>query len=64
MSNTNQGDHNINVQALSGCPYCGGNIEGDGYTIVLHCENADLPLDVEPDAEPVLCEHQGVEAWM
>jgi len=38
------------------CPICGGDIIGDGYTMVLHCENAELPLDVEPDANPIFCE--------
>ena len=40
------------------CPYCGGTIEGDGVTVVLHCENAPGPLyeDKEPDAPVVFCE--------
>ena len=37
------------------CPYCGGDIIGDGYTIVLHCENVDVPLDIEPDADIIYC---------
>lgn len=40
------------------CPHCGGNIEGDGNTIAFHCENVDLPADVEPDAPTLLCEPQ------
>jgi len=28
---------------------------GDGYTVVRHCEFADVPAGVEPDAEPVYC---------
>lgn len=37
------------------CPNCGGSIIGDGYTVVLHCENAE-DLDMkEPDADIVLC---------
>ena len=41
------------------CPVCGGLMIGDGYTIVYHCENVDLPLDIEPDAGPIYCEfHQ------
>lgn len=37
------------------CPVCGGDLVGDGYTVVIHCENVDLPLDVEPDADPIYC---------
>lgn len=39
------------------CPNCGGNMVGDGYTIVRSCENVDLSdfMDVEPDAEPIYC---------
>lgn len=39
------------------CPNCGGDMVGDGYTTVLHCESVDLgPEDaVEPDAGPVMC---------
>lgn len=38
------------------CPNCGGEMIGDGYTIVRHCENVDIPLDIEPDADPIFCE--------
>lgn len=38
------------------CPNCGGNMEGDGYSIVFHCENIDCPMDVEPDADPCVCD--------
>jgi len=38
------------------CPVCGGEMSGDGYTVVSHCENVDLPLDIEPDAGPIYCE--------
>lgn len=41
------------------CPNCGGDMVGDGYTVVYQCENAD-ELDtsfVEPDANPVLCSY-------
>jgi uncharacterized protein (DUF983 family) len=39
------------------CPVCGGTMIGDGYTTVLHCENADESTyaDHEPDARPVYC---------
>jgi len=40
------------------CPKCGGSMIGDGYTTVLHCENADEPTYefLEPDAGPVYCD--------
>lgn len=45
----------IEALAPDTCPRCGGSILGDGYTVVLHCENAvDVDL-VEPDADIVLC---------
>ena len=37
------------------CPNCGGKMEGDGYTIVRHCERVDAPNDIEPDAPPIYC---------
>jgi len=37
------------------CPNCGGKMEGDGYTIVRHCERVDAPNDVESDAPPIYC---------
>ncbi len=37
------------------CPNCGGNMEGDGYTRVFHCEFVDTPFDVEADADPIFC---------
>lgn len=39
------------------CHHCGAPLLGDGYTQVLHCENADLDLvwETEPDAQPVEC---------
>ncbi len=41
------------------CPKCGGNIEGDGYTSVYHCEYAeeDEYIYSEPDADPVYCDY-------
>lgn len=38
------------------CPNCGGPLLGDGYETVLHCEFAEIPDCVEPDAQPVFCE--------
>lgn len=42
------------------CPKCGGSMEGDGYTIVLHCEFADEDKyhGLEPDAKPVCCDYE------
>ena len=39
------------------CPNCGGTLEGDGYTVVLHCEYAEYDdyYDHEPDANTVYC---------
>jgi len=38
------------------CPVCGGSIIGDGYTMVMHCENVDVSGDCyEPDAGPIYC---------
>lgn len=39
------------------CRDCGGNMIGDGYTVVLHCEFTD-PDPIEPDADPVYCNYQ------
>lgn len=38
----------------STCPNCGGPLLGDGYTVVLHCEFAEI-RDQEPDADPIYC---------
>ena len=40
------------------CPKCGGSMIGDGYTTVLHCENADKSKYefCEPDAGPIYCD--------
>jgi len=37
------------------CKTCGGTMIGDGHTTVRHCEYADVPMDVEPDAGPIYC---------
>ncbi len=38
------------------CKTCGESMEGDGYTVVLHCPNLDLIGEgYEPDANPVHC---------
>jgi hypothetical protein len=39
------------------CPFCGGDLIGDGYTVVLHCENVDISdCCAEPDAGPIYCD--------
>lgn len=45
-----------NQAQITVCPVCGGTILGDGYSIPLHCESADLPLDCEADGNILLCE--------
>lgn len=44
----------------SSCDVCGGNIVGDGYTIVFHCENVELDLFnlPEPDSNIVCCKNK------
>ena len=38
------------------CKDCGENLEGDGYTSVIHCPyTEELGYDLEPDANPVYC---------
>lgn len=37
------------------CPNCGGDIIGDGFTTVRHCENVTDVSDYEPDADVVYC---------
>ncbi len=39
------------------CPKCGGTMVGDGFSTVRHCEFSDDFFDVEPDAEPILCNY-------
>ena len=45
------------------CLHCGGSIEGDGYTLAFHCENAELPLDRECDASILYCDFKEQE-WI
>ncbi len=47
-----KGDYMSNV-----CNKCGGELIGDGYTSVVHCENADEDMycGLEPDANIVEC---------
>lgn len=39
------------------CKNCGETLDGDGYSVVLHCPNAsdESYQFSEPDAEPVCC---------
>ena len=37
------------------CKGCGESMEGDGYTIALHCPNVDVSY-MTPDCDPVYCE--------
>jgi len=37
------------------CPKCGGDMIGNGYTVVFHCEYADDYESLEPDASPKYC---------
>lgn len=38
------------------CPNCGEQLEGDGYTRVVHCPNTEVDTTYhEPDANPVYC---------
>lgn len=42
------------------CIKCGGDMIGDGYTSVMHCEYADESTyeSHEPDASPVYCDFE------
>jgi hypothetical protein len=52
-------DTESGVRSENNCPHCGGYMIGDGYTTIRHCENADLPLDVEPDVDVIYCKEEG-----
>ena len=43
---------NMNEQ----CPNCGEWMSGDGYTVVRHCPNAEVPMDVAPDERVIYCD--------
>ena len=45
---------------MTNCKKCNGGMVGDGYTTVLHCEDADPDkvMCAEPDADPVLCNYK------
>ena len=42
------------------CPKCGGDLIGDGYTVVIHCEYADESKYEyhEPDSDPIYCDFE------
>lgn len=46
---------------FDGCPNCGGDLVGDGYTSVIHCEEVDPDPWLEPDANPVYCNYPDME---
>jgi len=41
------------------CPTCGESLAGDGYTMALHCPNAEIGADIEPDAPAIYCKGDG-----
>lgn len=43
------------------CPHCNGDLVGDGYTSVIHCEEVDPDPWLEPDANPVYCNYSDME---
>ena len=40
------------------CIKCGGEMIGDDYTMVLHCENVDDIEGYEADAGPIYCDFE------
>ena len=38
------------------CKNCGEHAEGDGYSVVLHCPNAEIEDWPEPDSDFIPCE--------
>lgn len=38
------------------CPYCGGSLLGDGFTMVVHCESVEDISFFEPDSGPIYCD--------
>ena len=45
------------------CKDCGGIMEGDGFSVVIHCPNAEYIkyYDKEPDAAPVHCDFKDTD---
>lgn len=54
-------EQGVNMREMI-CLHCGGAIEGDGYTLAFHCENAELPLDRECDASILYCDFKEQES--
>jgi hypothetical protein len=50
---------------MSQCMNCGGMMEGDGYTSVLHCEYVEeFEYEyLEPDAPPVYCDYPELKPY-
>ena len=44
------------------CKHCGGRMEGDGYSVVLHCEYVEDTDGYEPDANPLYCNFEEDES--
>lgn len=42
------------------CNKCGGRMIGDGFTEIIHCENAEYEsyYDLPPDDTPVECDNE------
>ncbi len=47
------------------CPICGGDLIGDGYSSVIHCENANERVYEfhESDAPMVLCDEKYISPY-
>lgn len=43
------------------CPNCGGDMEGDGYTSPITCENTETPDYAEADSGPYFCDFKQEE---
>jgi hypothetical protein len=46
---------------MDNCVKCGGMLVGDGHAMPRHCEYAEVPEDVEPDAPIVFCNFEEPE---
>lgn len=51
----------LHTDVIDRCPNCGGDLVGDGYTSVVHCEYVDPDPWLEPDANPVYCNYPDME---
>lgn len=57
IGNDAQGLHACGASRV--CPFCGGRLIGDGYTMVRRCEFVDDVDGIEPDGGPVYCDGKG-----